>query len=70
MGDYESGARFVAPGGLLAVHDVCERPEDGGQAPFHVWQRAVASGAFEPHRTVGSMRALTRVSGDPGEDVG
>jgi predicted O-methyltransferase YrrM len=68
--DYTGFARWVRRGGLLVIHDVFERPEDGGQAPFHVWQRAVASGAFEPHRTVGSMRALTRVSGDPGEDVG
>ena len=52
------------------IHDVFERPEDGGQAPFHVWQRAVASGAFEPAGTVGSMRVLTRTSGAAGEDVG
>ena len=57
-------------GGALVIHDVFERPEDGGQAPFHVWQRAVASGAFEPAGTVGSMRVLTRTSGTAGEDVG
>lgn len=68
--DYDGFARWVSPGGVLVVHDVFERPEDGGQAPFHVWQRAVASAAFAPSGTVGSMRALTRVSGAPGEDVG
>ena len=57
MADYESWARFVLPGGLLAIHDVFEDPADGGQAPFEVWQRAVADG-FTPVATVGSLRTL------------
>ena len=68
--DYSGFAHWLVRGGALVVHDVFERPEDGGQAPFHVWQRAVASGAFEPAGTVGSMRVLTRTSGTAGEDVG
>jgi len=67
--DYTGFARWVQPGGVLVIHDVFERPEDGGQAPFHVWQRAVASGAFTPGETVGSMRVLTRTSGAAGDDV-
>lgn len=68
--DYSGFARWIMPGGTLVIHDVFERPEDGGQAPFHVWQRAVASGSFEPAGTVGSMRALTRTAGNPGDPVG
>jgi predicted O-methyltransferase YrrM len=68
--DYSGFARWVQPGGVLVIHDIFERPEDGGQAPFHVWQRAVEGGAFTPEGTVGSMRALTRSSGAAGEDVG
>jgi len=68
--DYSGFAHWVVRGGALVVHDVFARPEDGGQAPFHVWQRARASGAFEPAGTVGSMRVLTRTSGTAGEDVG
>jgi predicted O-methyltransferase YrrM len=68
--DYSGFAHWVSPGGVLVIHDVFERPEDGGQAPFHIWQRAVASGAFEPGRTIGSMRVLTRTSGSAGDDVG
>ncbi len=68
--DYTGFARWVQPGGALVIHDVFERPEDGGQAPFHVWERAVASGAFTPAGTVGSMRVLTRSSGTAGEEVG
>jgi predicted O-methyltransferase YrrM len=68
--DYSGFAHWLIPGGALVIHDVFERPEDGGQAPFHVWQRAVRSGAFEPTVTVGSMRVLTRRSGSAGEGVG
>jgi predicted O-methyltransferase YrrM len=59
MSDYDHWARHVASGGVLAIHDVFERPEDGGQAPFHVWQRAVADG-FTPIATTGSLRTLRR----------
>ena len=68
--DYSGWAHWIQPGGALVIHDVFERPEDGGQAPFHVWQRAVASGAFTPTGTVGSMRVLQRSSGDAGQGVG
>jgi predicted O-methyltransferase YrrM len=57
--DYDGWARFVAPGGVLAIHDVFEDPADGGQAPFHVWRRAVADG-FTPLTTTGSLRTLRR----------
>jgi len=68
--DYTGFAHWVMNGGALVIHDVFERPEDGGQAPYHVWQRAVASVAFEPAKTVGSMRVLTRTKGEAGEWVG
>ncbi|RNL79537.1 class I SAM-dependent methyltransferase [Nocardioides marmorisolisilvae] len=68
--DYSGFARWIQPGGVLVIHDVFERPEDGGQAPFHVWQRAVASGAFTPAEVVGSMRTLVRTSGVAGDPVG
>ena len=57
--DYEIWARHVLPAGVLAIHDVFEDPADGGQAPFHVWQRAVADG-FTPIATTGSLRTLRR----------
>ena len=58
--DYTGFAPWVQPGGVLVIHDVFERPEDGGQAPYHVWLRAVDSGDFTPVETVGSMRVLRR----------
>lgn len=59
--DYDAWAGKVAGGGLLAIHDVFEDPADGGQAPFHVWQRAVADG-FVPAPELGhdSLRVLCR----------
>ncbi|MGZ4798641.1 MAG: class I SAM-dependent methyltransferase [Acidimicrobiia bacterium] len=59
MADYDGWAQHVAPGGVLAIHDVFEDPADGGQAPFRVWQRAVAEG-FTPIATTGSLRTLRR----------
>ena len=59
MADYVTWAHHVLPGGVLAVHDVFEDPGDGGQAPFHVWARAVADG-FTPIATTGSLRTLRR----------
>lgn len=59
--DYEAWAPWVAPGGLLAFHDVFERPEDGGQAPYRVWCRALAEG-FVPVDELGcgSLRVARR----------
>jgi predicted O-methyltransferase YrrM len=59
MADYAGWSPHVVPGGLLAIHDVFEDPAQGGQAPFHVWQRAVADG-FRPESTTGSLRLLRR----------
>lgn len=59
MADYTNWSVHVAPGGTLAIHDVFEDPSDGGQAPFQVWQRAVADG-FTPVSATGSLRVLRR----------
>jgi predicted O-methyltransferase YrrM len=57
--DYESWARWVAPGGALAIHDVFPDPDDGGQAPFRIYRRALADG-FSEVRAEGSLRILER----------
>jgi predicted O-methyltransferase YrrM len=57
--DYSGWARFVMPQGVLAIHDVFENPADGGQAPYHVYLRALDDG-FSEVRRVGSLRILTR----------
>jgi predicted O-methyltransferase YrrM len=59
MADYAGWSPHVVSGGVLAIHDVFDDPANGGQAPFHVWQRAVADG-FTPLSTTGSLRVLRR----------
>jgi predicted O-methyltransferase YrrM len=58
--DYESWAPWIAPGGVLAIHDVFPDPADGGQAPYRIYQRAVKSGAFTEIEGQGSLRLLER----------
>jgi MMP 1-O-methyltransferase len=60
--DYEGWARWVAPGGALAIHDVFPDPADGGQAPYGIYLRALASGAFTEVAVEGSLRVLERTS--------
>ena len=58
--DYEGWAPWVAPGGALAIHDVFPDPADGGQPPYRVYLRALASGAFTEVFAEGSLRVLER----------
>ena len=58
--DYEGWAPWVAPGGALAFHDIFPDPADGGQAPYRVYLRALASGAFTEVGVTGSLRVLER----------
>jgi predicted O-methyltransferase YrrM len=58
--DYEGWAPWVAQGGALAIHDVFPDPADGGQAPYRIYRRALASGAFTEVRVEGSLRLLER----------
>ncbi len=58
--DYEGWAPWVMPGGALAIHDVFPDPADGGQPPYRVYLRALASSAFSEVRRDGSLRVLQR----------
>ncbi|MFD9161966.1 class I SAM-dependent methyltransferase [Streptomyces sp. NPDC059558] len=59
-GDYEGWAPHVAVGGTLVIHDVFPDPADGGQAPYRIYLRALASGAFEEVSVTDSLRVLRR----------
>jgi predicted O-methyltransferase YrrM len=65
--DFDGWARWVDVGGALIIHDVFPNPDDGGQAPFHIYQRALATGAFREVAVLGSMRVLERIAGAPGQ---
>lgn len=58
--DYAAFSPHLTMGALLLVHDVFEDPRDGGRPPWHVVQRALASGAFAEQSVTGSLRTLRR----------
>jgi hypothetical protein len=60
--DYEGWTPHVAPGGLLAIHDVFPDPADGGRPPFEeIYLPALRSGLFRDVSATGSLRVLRRV---------
>jgi MMP 1-O-methyltransferase len=59
--DYEGWAPHIVQGGVLVFHDVYPDPARGGQGPYLVYQRVLASGAFKEIRQEGSLRVLERV---------
>jgi hypothetical protein len=60
--DYRGWSPMVAPGGLLALHDVFPDPADGGRPPYELYCEALASGRFVdcPELASGSLRVLRR----------
>jgi MMP 1-O-methyltransferase len=57
--DYAAWTPNVMHDGLLAIHDVFPDPRDGGQAPYHIYLRALEDDFVEIRR-VGSLRLLQR----------
>lgn len=61
--DYELWTPHVAPGGLLAIHDVFPDPEDGGRPPYErIYLPAIRSGRFTEVSATGSLRVLRRLA--------
>ncbi len=65
--DFNGWAPWVDLGGALVIHDVFPDPADGGQAPYHIYRRALDSGDFREVAATGSMRVLERITGRVGE---
>jgi predicted O-methyltransferase YrrM len=60
--DYRGWTPWVAPGGLLVIHDVFPDPQDGGRPPYEeIYLPALDSGEFTEIEALGSMRVLQRV---------
>ena len=58
--DERAWVHHVAPGGLLAIHDVFPDPADGGRPPYELYRRVLDGGEFaeEPALGEGSLRVL------------
>jgi predicted O-methyltransferase YrrM len=61
--DYTAWVGKLAPGGVLAIHDVFADPAQGGRAPYEVYQAALSTGRFEELPGVGSLRLLRACPG-------
>lgn len=63
LADYLNWAWHILPGGYLLMHDILDDPAKGGQAPYLVYQQALASNDFEALpmcKTLGILRRLNR----------
>ena len=59
--DYDGWAGHLLPGGYLLIHDIFTDPAEGGQAPYQIYQTAIASGRFEPLPMTRTLGVLQRV---------
>lgn len=61
LADYRAWAGHVRRGGVLAIHDLFPDPSEGGQAPYRIWQLALASGFFKELEVVDTLGFLKRL---------
>lgn len=62
MADYRSWAGHIMHQGILAIHDLFPDPSQGGQAPYRIWQLALASGLFQSVEIVRTLGFLRRIN--------
>ncbi len=58
--DYNAWVGHIISGGYLLVHDIFADPAKGGQAPYHIYNLAIASGLFREVAMVKTMGVLQR----------
>ncbi|MEE4603435.1 MAG: class I SAM-dependent methyltransferase [Desulfobacteraceae bacterium] len=58
--DYTAWAGHIISGGYLLVHDIFADPAKGGQAPYHIYNLALASDLFREITMVKSLGVLQR----------
>jgi predicted O-methyltransferase YrrM len=61
--DYNAWAGHVVAGGYLLIHDIFPDPAEGGQAPYRVYNLALASGLFREVNRVKTLGVLQRQPG-------
>lgn len=60
LNDYDIWSAKVMKDGYLLFHDIFPDPSKGGQAPYLVYQKAIASGLFEERPLCESLGTLIR----------
>jgi len=57
--DYESWNTKIKQNGALVIHDIFENPNEGGQAPFEIFQKALKNN-FEIYERVDTLACLKK----------
>ncbi len=61
LNDYQIWAKHILSGGYLVFHDIFPDPAQGGQAPYLVYQKAVASELYDVQPLFKSLGVLKRL---------
>ena len=62
LSDYQLWSPHIMADGYLLFHDIYTDPDQGGQAPYRVYQKALESGQFEQLPMTGTLGVLKRKS--------
>lgn len=60
--DYECWAHHIIKDGYLLIHDIFKSPEDGGQAPYQIYRKALDSGLFIQQPMIKTLGILKRTN--------
>ena len=58
--DYPPRSSHIMAGGYLLIHDIFKDPTQGGQAPYDVYKRVLATDLFEALEMTGSLGVMRR----------
>ena len=58
--DFRSWSGHLQVGGYLLIHDIFKDPSTGGQAPYDVYKRALATNQYEALDMTGTLGVLRR----------
>ena len=57
--DYESWNTKIIQNGALVIHDIFENPDEGGQAPFEIFQKALKNN-FKIYERIDTLACLIK----------
>ena len=61
LDDYNTWEKHIIPNGFLVIHDIFYNPEEGGQAPRIIYEKALNSGKYKKYafeKTLGVLKRL------------